>query len=152
MRNKNSQKIKERANKIWYHFYYEPYFKKNELKKYPLIERGDINKDINKQQLQAAHIPILLPLLLSHKDFYEGYLNVSLPHRRYFSNSQHLLTQSLMHLLALSYPQDSFYCHFATLAHIDKSIDKLSQNDEILAQLEDLKYIYILKNGRIRKS
>lgn len=152
----------KQTRQIWYRFYIEPYFDKDDIKRLKEAIVSYLTKDIagkdktsgvKKQfdtfkQIQEEYFKVILPFMLSDKkfdNFVQNYQNIGLHHRRNFSNAQNMIRANITQLDILSYKEDSFYRHFVELAKIDQEINKLNNNadekqvQEIRDKLDSIK-------------
>lgn len=141
----------KQTRQIWYRFYIEPYFDKDDIARLKQSLQQSYNtlyKQFSDKKLKEQHFPILLPFMLSNEkfdNFVQNYLNIGLHHRRNFSNAQNMIRANITQLDILSYKEDSFYRHFVELAKIDQEINKLNNNadekqiQEIKTKLDSIK-------------
>lgn len=134
----------KQTRQIWYRFYIEPYFDKDDIARLKQSLQQSYNtlyKQFSDKKLKEQHFPILLPFMLADNkfdNFVQNYLNIGLHHRRNFSNAQNMIRANITQLDILSYKEDSFYRHFVELAKIDQEINKLNNNaDE--KQVQEIK-------------
>lgn len=141
----------KQTRQIWYRFYIEPYFDKDDIARLKQSLQQSYNtlyKQFSDKKLKEQHFPILLPFMLSNEkfdNFVQNYQNIGLHHRRNFSNAQNMIRANITQLDILSYKEDSFYRHFVELAKIDQEINKLNNNadekqvQEIRDKLDSIK-------------